>query len=266
MRTDHGTEFKGKLQAFFDEEGIVHQTSADYTPEQNGRAERLNKTIFEKVRAQLFESKLPHYLWAAVADTACFIRNCTPVSGSDVSPYEAFYGNVPDVFRMRVFGCKAYVHVPAAKRKKLDVRSEVGLFVGYACHSKAWRVYVVRKGKWVSIESRNARFDESCAPGIDILRSEDAYVEFDIPANSTWGEADEAPQDGPDDVHEHDAYADMPTLEPASDDEDDDFPLPEEGEEHPDAALGGELPAVDIEVERRYSVSIVHTFAHPTRP
>ena len=70
---------------------------------------------------------------------------------------------------MRVFGCKAYVHVPTAKRKKRAVRSKVGLYVGYPRHNKAERVYVVRKGKWVSIESRNVRFDESYALGIDIL-------------------------------------------------------------------------------------------------
>ena len=62
--------------------------------------------------------------------------------------------------RLRVFGFLAYVHVPNAKRKKLDARAEAGFFAGYERDSKAWRVYVWRKGRSLCIKSRNVRFDE----------------------------------------------------------------------------------------------------------
>ena len=65
-----------------------------------------------------------------------------------------------DVRRLRAFGCLAYVHVPNAKRKKLDARAEARFFAGYERDSKAWRVYVWRKGRFRCIKSRNVRFDE----------------------------------------------------------------------------------------------------------
>ena len=272
VRTDHGTEFLGRLQAFFDERGIVHQTSADYTPEQNGRAERLNRTVFEKVRAQLHEFKLPHSLWAAAADTACFIRNCTPVTGTSVSPYEAFYGKAPDVSRMRVFGCKAYVHVPAVKRKKLHTRAEIGVFVGYPRHSKAWRVYVVRKGKWVSVESRNVRFDERCAPTMPELRAPSTYVEFDAAVDALWAVEETPPDqhdgdDPGDGVHGEDVYADMPDLDPASDDEEIEFLHGDGlGGEQPDAPPGGLMPAAEAVPERRYPVRERRAPTHAYQP
>ena len=160
VRSDNGTDFKGRLANFFRQRGIVHQLSADYTPEQNGRAERFNRKLMDKVRAMLKHYDLAPQFWGAALDTACYVRNCMPMVGQMVSPHTLFYGEAPDVGRLRVFGCLACVHVPNAKRKKLDARAEAGFFAGYERDSKAWRVYVWRQGRFLCIKSRNVRFDE----------------------------------------------------------------------------------------------------------
>ncbi|KAK9806822.1 hypothetical protein WJX72_003845 [[Myrmecia] bisecta] len=90
-RTDNGTEYVNKaLSEYFARKGILHQTTVRYTPEQNGAAERLNRTLMEKVRAMLEDSGLPKELWAEAAVTASYIRNRSPVAGRAHTPWELF--------------------------------------------------------------------------------------------------------------------------------------------------------------------------------
>lgn len=141
VRTDNGGEFLARM---FSEwcagRGVLHEKSAPYTPEQNGAAERLNRTLVERVRAMLYESGLSKRFWAEAVKTACWVRNRSPVKGAAVTPYERMWGRQPDVSRMRVFGCRAFAFVPAELRKKLDPVSKPGIFVGYD-NEVNWRVY-----------------------------------------------------------------------------------------------------------------------------
>ena len=158
VRTDRGSEYLNSTNdAFFKSKGIQHQTTAPYTPQQNGQAERLNRTIMERVRAMLQASKLPLNLWAEAANTACVIRNVSPASGQSKTPYELFWGTKPDVSQLRIFGCPAYVHVPKDLRHKLEPVAIKGIFVGYQPGSKAYRVLVDGKIK----VSRDVTFNEA---------------------------------------------------------------------------------------------------------
>ncbi len=141
VRTDRGGEYVNqKLDAFFRHRGVQHQTTAPYTPEQNGVAERLNRTLMERVRAMLFDNKLDDNLWAEAAKTASHIRNRSPANQSAQTPWELFYGSRPNVSGMRVFGAKAHAHVPKQLRHKLEAHTQKGIFIGYAEQSKAYRV------------------------------------------------------------------------------------------------------------------------------
>ena len=141
VRTDRGSEYLNReLGAWFKDKGIVHETTAPYTPEQNGAAERLNRTLMERVRAMLFEAGLPRELWAEAIVTANYIRNRSPTSIAVSTPWELFFGSKPVVSAMRVFGSRAYAHVPKELRNKLDPVSRKGVFVGYEPGAKAWRV------------------------------------------------------------------------------------------------------------------------------
>ena len=76
LRTDNGGEYMSKaFKQFCLDSGIVHQTTVPYTPEQNGVAERKNRTIMESVRSMLSSAKLPNTFWAEAVSTAIYIQN-----------------------------------------------------------------------------------------------------------------------------------------------------------------------------------------------
>ena len=81
VRTDRGGEYLNtELDGYYKSKGVVHQTTAPYTPEQNGVAERFNRTLMERVRAMLLDAKLDKELWAEAAVTANYIKNRSPSS------------------------------------------------------------------------------------------------------------------------------------------------------------------------------------------
>ena len=151
-----GEYLNDRTAAYFSDKGILHQKTTAYTPEQNGVAERLNRTIVEKVRAMLQEAGLPPYLWAEAANTACYLRNRSPAAGIEKTPFELFWGRKPSVGHLRTFGCTAFVQIPKDNRTKLQPTSEKGRLVGYDNESKAYRVLV--RGT-IKI-SRDVVFDE----------------------------------------------------------------------------------------------------------
>jgi transposase InsO family protein len=171
IRTDRGKEYLGSFEVWLKDRGIRHQASAAYTPQQNGRAERINRTLIKTTRALLMEKDLPKKLWAAAIQAAAYIHNATPAAREEVTPHEMFYGKPVDVDRLRVFGCLAYPLIPEARRKKLDARSEPGLFIGYAENSKAWRILRWYKDKVVVIETANVHFVETARPEFEQLES-----------------------------------------------------------------------------------------------
>ncbi|KAI3692065.1 hypothetical protein L6452_31874 [Arctium lappa] len=76
IRSDNGTEFKNNdLNNLCEEKGIERQYSAPRTPQQNGVAERRNRTLIEAVRSLLADSKLPITFWAEAVNTACYVQN-----------------------------------------------------------------------------------------------------------------------------------------------------------------------------------------------
>jgi transposase InsO family protein len=159
VRTDRGGEYvNSTLQEYFSSKGVLHQTTAAYTPEQNGAAERLNRTLMERVRAMLLAAGLKKELWAEAVVTANYIRNRSPTTKGSNTPWEAFFKRTPNVSAMRVFGARAFVLTPKELRRKLDPVSRRGVFVGYSATSKAYRVMLEDSGQVV--ESRDVVFIE----------------------------------------------------------------------------------------------------------
>ncbi|KAJ9531865.1 hypothetical protein QJQ45_022022 [Haematococcus lacustris] len=157
IRTDNGTEYvNSRMKEYCSSKGIVHQHSAPYSPQQNGAAERLNRTIFEKARSILHAADMSLSFWAHAAVFANHVRCLLPVSGQPLTPWEAFYGVKPDLSGLRVFGCRVWLHVPDHQRSKLQAKSVEGLFIGYEPGSKAYRVLV--NGKETC--SKDIVFDE----------------------------------------------------------------------------------------------------------
>ncbi|GKB83567.1 putative RNA-directed DNA polymerase [Tanacetum coccineum] len=161
LRTDRGGEFtSNEFTAFCDEHGINRQLTAAYTPQQNGVAERKNRTIMNMVRSMLNEKHVLKEYWAEAANWSVHILNRCPTSALDnMTPQEAWSGIKPKVDYFRVFGCLAYVHVPYQKRHKLDEKSKVHVFLGVSKESKAYRFVDLLTNKIVI--SRDVKFNES---------------------------------------------------------------------------------------------------------
>jgi transposase InsO family protein len=129
--TDRGGEYIGaSFKAWCLDKGIAHEFSVPMTPQQNGKAERLNRTLNTYVRAMLLHYGLPKALWSHALLYACMVHNVSLNKRLKMTPFQAFHGKVPDVKNFRVFGCKVFARTPEQRRDKLDPNSQVGMYLG----------------------------------------------------------------------------------------------------------------------------------------
>lgn len=165
LRTDGGGEYTSReFQDYLREQGIRHETTVPKTPEQNGVAERMNRTVVETARCMLAEAELPRTFWAEAVSTAVYLRNRSPTSAVDgMTPYEALTGEKPVVSNLRVFGCLVYAHIPKDERQKFDSKARRCVFLGYGTTTKAYRLFDIERRR--VFHSRDVIFDES-RPGI----------------------------------------------------------------------------------------------------
>ncbi|GJT91928.1 putative ribonuclease H-like domain-containing protein [Tanacetum coccineum] len=107
IRCDNGTEFKNRvMNQFCEMKGIKREFSVARTPQQNGVAERKNRTLIEAARTMLADSKLPTTFWAEAVNTACYVQNrVLVIKPHNKTPYELFLGRKPALSFMRPFGC-----------------------------------------------------------------------------------------------------------------------------------------------------------------
>ena len=133
LRTDNKNEYTSKdFDEYCRQEGIRRQLTLPYTPEQNGVAERKNRSIVGAARAMLHDQSLPFFLWAEACSIVVYLQNRSPhrALGSK-TPKEMFTGMKPKVGSFCIFGCLTYLHVPFEKRTKLEPSAERGIFMGY---------------------------------------------------------------------------------------------------------------------------------------
>ena len=141
VRCDQGKEFlSNDLLSKFERRGIKMETTATYSPESNGMAERCNRTILDKVRAMMAWARAPEDVWDEAAMYANILRNVSPAANLPKTPYEYMYGLKPDISRLRVFGSVAYVFIPKDLRRKLDQRSEPAILLSADPAAKKYRV------------------------------------------------------------------------------------------------------------------------------
>lgn len=148
LRSDNGGEYVNKkVDAYLREHGIQHQLTIPYTPQQNGVAERANRTIAEKARSMLQEAGLPARYWAEAVNTAVYLKNRSPtLAVKNQTPEERWTGRKTDLSHLKVFGCRAFKHIPDEKRTKLDPKSCELVFVGYCEESKGYRLIDFKDG------------------------------------------------------------------------------------------------------------------------
>lgn len=117
LRTDNGLEFcNQQFNTYCKDKGIVRHITCAYTPQQNGVAERMNRTIMEKVRSMVSDSGLPKTFWAEATSTAVVLINKTPSSAINFEiPDKKWSGKSPVYSYLRRFGCVAFVHSDEGK-------------------------------------------------------------------------------------------------------------------------------------------------------
>ncbi|GJS00384.1 retrovirus-related pol polyprotein from transposon TNT 1-94 [Tanacetum coccineum] len=169
VRSDIGGEYVSPFTELCAKHGIRHEFTAPYSPEQNGIAERKNRTLKEMVNAMLISSGLSQDMWGEAILTATYLLNKVPCKEKEVTPYELWMGRKPSYKYLRVWGCLAKVVVPTPKAQKIGPKSVDCILIGYVKNSSAYR-FIVHDSKNPDIqknavmESRNATFFENIFP------------------------------------------------------------------------------------------------------
>ncbi|GJR49131.1 putative ribonuclease H-like domain-containing protein [Tanacetum coccineum] len=143
IRCDNGTEFKNRdIIEFCGSKGIKREYSNARTPQQNGVAERKNRTLIEAARTMLADSFLTNTFWAKAVSTACYVLNMVLVTKpQNKTPYQLITGKIPIISYIRPFGYHVTILNTIDHLGKFDGKSDKGFLIGYSLNSKAFKVY-----------------------------------------------------------------------------------------------------------------------------
>ena len=197
IRSDNGSEFKNlQVEEFLEEEGIKHEFSAPYTPQQNGVVERKNRTLIDMARTMLGEFKTPERFWSEAVNTACHAINRVYLHRLlKKTSYELLTGNKPNVSYFRVFGSKCYILVKKGRNSKFAPKAVEGFLLGYDSNTKAYRVF--NKSSGLVEVSSDVVFDETNGSPREQVVDLDDVDEEDVPtaAMRTMAIGDVRPQE-----------------------------------------------------------------------
>jgi len=149
LHSDNGKEFcNAAMDEILKRFGIRRRLSTLYTPQQNGIAERKNRTLVESARCLLAESELPTSFWAEAIATANYIRNrCVTKILGKKTPHELWTRKRPNVQHLQKFGVKAYVLDKTPSKDKFAPRDIEGIFIVYSKTFKAYQVWISSERK-----------------------------------------------------------------------------------------------------------------------
>lgn len=191
IRSDRGSEYTcTEVQSYLRKEGIKFQCTVGYAPEQNGIAERKNRSLVEGARTILFEAELTKCWWAEAVHTVNYIHNRVITSATKKTPYEMYFNEKPRMTEFHAFGCEVYAMIPKEKRRKLDEKALKLRFVGYDEQSKGFRlanvstrkVVISREVNFMDVKSKNI---EKNPDNFTIYELEDEYDEiYEDPADN----------------------------------------------------------------------------------
>ena len=133
LRTDNGGEYTGEeFDSFCQQEGIKRQFTVAYTPQQNGVAERMNRTLLERTRAMLRTMGMTKSFWIEAVKIVYYVINRSASTAFDLKmPMEMWIGKPVDYSRLHTFGNPVYVMYNAQKTLKLNAKSRKCIFLGY---------------------------------------------------------------------------------------------------------------------------------------
>ncbi|GJS44179.1 putative ribonuclease H-like domain-containing protein [Tanacetum coccineum] len=176
IKCDNGTEFKNSVRNQFCEmKGIKREFSVARTPQQNGVAERRNRTLIEATRTMLVDFKFPTNFWAEAVNTACYVLNrVLVIKPHNKTPYELIHGRTSLIDFIKPFGCPVTILNTRDHLGKFAGKADERFFVGSFVVSKAMRVF--NKRTRIVEETLNIRFLENTP---NVTRNGPYYI-FDV--------------------------------------------------------------------------------------
>ncbi len=121
----------------FESAGYTVEHTAPDSSHQNGPGECPHCTIGDAIHTMLASAGLEPCFWPYAFHHFLYLYNVTPHRSCDTSPYTICSGKLPDLTRLRTFGCQVYVLPPhASRRSKLCSDARTGLFLGYSQSTK----------------------------------------------------------------------------------------------------------------------------------
>jgi transposase InsO family protein len=149
VRSDNGSEYVNrKFAKICLDGGIVHQRTVPYTPQQNGLAERTNRTVMEMARSMMMYREVDAEWWGYAVKCAEYLLNrMTSTVHPDATPIEICFEIVPTLDHARVFGGEGFAYVDAKQRTKLDPKAFRCMLLGYAEDGKGYRVLDLEQNK-----------------------------------------------------------------------------------------------------------------------
>ena len=185
LQDDKGGEYMSTAFLRFTKQcGIDRRHSTRNRPQQNGVAERANRTMGEDITAMLAESHLPPSFWEFALAAQIHIWNRLPtVSLKGITPFEAAMKQKPDLGHLRVFGCTAYVYVQKDQRKSLQSHMQKCVFIGYPSGYKGWLFYNPTTKKLLI--SERAEFDERHFSGLSKSATNHSPITMPSPVSPT---------------------------------------------------------------------------------
>jgi hypothetical protein len=164
VQCDNGREFdNSSARTFLLTHGAILRMSCPYTSQQNGRAERVLRTINNIIRSLLFQASLPPVYWADALHTSTYLLNRHPTKTlAGRTPYLALHGTPPSYDHLRVFGCACYPNLSSIAENKFSPHSTLCVFLGYSEDHKGYQCLDLHSNR--IIVSRHVVFDESSFP------------------------------------------------------------------------------------------------------
>ncbi|KAK8936753.1 hypothetical protein KSP39_PZI011993 [Platanthera zijinensis] len=143
LRSDNGGEYTSlEFQGYCDQEGITRHFTIPGTPQQNGVAERMNRTLLERARCMRLYADLPKPFWAEAVSTARYLVNLSPSMSLDLKcPQEVWSGTPVTYSDIYIFGCPVYTLMPDTERTKLDAKSRKCIYLGRKTGTKGFKLW-----------------------------------------------------------------------------------------------------------------------------
>ena len=199
--TDNGELRSTEMTNWCADRGVTHLFTAPHTSAQNGRVERLHRTIMDKARTMRLACNAPLNLWDEFVTTASYLTTLTasqPIGNR--TPYKLWHNRKPSIAHLREIGCRAFV-LHSGNTPKIAARAVECVMIGYAPNTKAYRCWERHSGRIV--ELYHVRFIEhldatphALNPGVLVNPLTDSDPESDPDAQPADATAAALPEPG----------------------------------------------------------------------